>query len=106
MQRRTFHRLLAVAAGIVLAAPPALAEAPDEIRIGYAISRTGPYTGGASMTVLPNYQLWAADLEKAGGLQVGGRRVPVKFIEYDDRSNSEEAVRAVERLITTPSSSR
>jgi branched-chain amino acid transport system substrate-binding protein len=29
-----------------------------------------------------------------------GRRVPIEVIEYDDRSNSEEAVRAVERLVT------
>ncbi len=88
------------AAGTAVAVPLARADIPDEIRIGYAISKTGPYAAGAGMTVLPNYQMWAADLEKAGGLQVGGKRVPVKFIEYDDRSNSEEGVRAVERLIS------
>ncbi|MEB2350424.1 MAG: hypothetical protein OZ924_03225 [Burkholderiaceae bacterium] len=32
MQRRTFHRLLAVAAGIVLAAPPAQAIGAKPIR--------------------------------------------------------------------------
>lgn len=72
---------------------------PTEIRIGYAISKTGPYAGGASTTVLPNYQMWAAELEKAGGIEINGKKVPVKFIEYDDRSSSEEAVRAVERLV-------
>ena len=35
-----------------------------------------------------------------GGLKVGDKRLPIEVIEYDDRSNSEEAVRAVERLIT------
>src|SRR5690606_21940201 len=77
----------------------AYAADPTEIRIGYAISKTGPYAGGASTTVLPNYQMWAADLEKAGGIEINGKKVPVKFIEYDDRSSSEEAVRAVERLV-------
>lgn len=77
----------------------AQAAAPSEIRIGYAISKTGPYAGGASTTVLPNYQMWAAELEKAGGIEIDGKRVPVRFFEYDDRSSSEEAVRAVERLI-------
>ncbi|MCV5224055.1 ABC transporter substrate-binding protein, partial [Escherichia coli] len=28
------------------------------------------------------------------------KRVPIEVVEYDDRSSSEEAVRAVERLIT------
>lgn len=100
MQRRQFATLLAAAAATAMAAP-ALGQsgAPAEIRIGYAISKTGAYAGGASTTVLPNYQMWAADVQKAGGIEIGGKRVPVKFFEYDDRSNSEEAVRAVERLI-------
>lgn len=80
-------------------AAPAMAADPTEIRIGYAISKTGPYAGGASTTVLPNYQMWKADLEKSGGMLINGKRVPVKFIEYDDRSSSEEVVRAVERLV-------
>lgn len=87
------------AVGAAFAAAGAQAEVRDEIRIGYAISKTGPYAGGAATTVLPNYQMWAAELEKAGGIEINGKRVPVKFIEYDDRSSSEEAVRAIERLI-------
>lgn len=103
MQRRQFGRLLATAAaaaaGLAIAAPAAHAEVPDEIRIGYAISKTGPYAAGAGMTVLPNYEMWAADLAKAGGIRIGGKLVPVRFFEYDDRSSSEEGVRAVERLV-------
>ncbi|GAA5236433.1 ABC transporter substrate-binding protein [Verticiella sediminum] len=89
----------AAALGAMMVASAALAAAPGEIRIGYAISKTGPYAGGASTTVLPNYQMWAAELEEVGGIEIDGKRVPVKFFEYDDRSSSEEAVRAVERLI-------
>ncbi|WP_338616874.1 amino acid ABC transporter substrate-binding protein [Pigmentiphaga sp. CHJ604] len=100
MQRRRFATLLAAAAATALAAPAlGQSKAPAEIRIGYAISKTGAYAGGASTTVLPNYQMWAADVQQAGGIEIGGKRVPVRFFEYDDRSNSEEAVRAVERLI-------
>lgn len=100
MQRRQFATLLAAAAATALAAPAlGQSKAPAEIRIGYAISKTGAYAGGASTTVLPNYQMWAADVQQAGGIEIGGKRVPVRFFEYDDRSNSEEAVRAVERLI-------
>lgn len=68
------------------------------IKIGYAISKTGPYTGGASVTTLPNYQLWVKDVNAAGGIMVKGKRIPIEVIEYDDRSNSEEAVKAIERL--------
>src|SRR6185295_12249300 len=68
------------------------------IKIGYAISKTGPYTGGASVTTLPNYQLWVKDVNAAGGINVKGKRIPIEIVEYDDRSNSEEAVKAIERL--------
>lgn len=79
----------------------ALAQNTDGVvRIGYAISMTGPNSGGALTTTVPNYQLWVHELNKKGGLLIGDKRVPVEVIEYDDRSSSEEAVRAVERLIT------
>ena len=76
------------------------AVAQSSVRVGYAISKTGPYAGGASITTLPNYQVWVKDVNDAGGIMVGGKRVPVEVVEYDDRSNSEEAVRAIERLAT------
>lgn len=87
-----------LAAGILGVA--GMAAAQDKIKIGYAISKTGPNAGGANITQIPNYQLWIKELNDKGGLMFGGKRVPVEVIEYDDRSNSEEAVRAVERLIT------
>lgn len=71
---------------------------PDKVRIGYAISKTGPFTGGASITTLPVYQLWVKEVNAAGGLKIGDRRVPIEVVEYDDRSNSEEAIKAIERL--------
>ncbi len=69
------------------------------VKIGYAISLTGPNAGGAGTTILPNYHLWVHELREKGGLRVGDELHPIEVIEYDDRSNSEEAVRAVERLI-------
>lgn len=70
------------------------------IRIGYSMSRTGPNAGGANTTTLPNYQLWVRSVNEAGGLRLpGGARRPIEVVEYDDRSQSEEAVRNVDRLI-------
>jgi branched-chain amino acid transport system substrate-binding protein len=92
---RTFRALAILA---VLAAMPAAAQ--DKVKIGYAISKTGPNAGGASITQIPNYEMWVKDVNAKGGLMIGGKRLPIEVIEYDDRSNSEEAVRAVERLVT------
>ncbi len=75
------------------------AQEPASVKVGYAISKTGPNAGGASITQIPNYQLWVKEVNDKGGLMLGGKRVKIEVIEYDDRSNSEEAVRAVERLI-------
>jgi branched-chain amino acid transport system substrate-binding protein len=92
-------RLLTATAVAALAfALPASAQ--DKVKIGYAISKTGPNAGGASITQIPNYEMWVKDVMAKGGLKVGDKRLPIEVIEYDDRSNSEEAVRAVERLVT------
>lgn len=75
------------------------ATAQDTIKIGYAVSKTGPNAPGAGITTIPNYQLWIHDLNEAGGIKLGDTVVPIEVIEYDDQSNTEELVRAVERLV-------
>ena len=77
----------------------ARAQAARPVRIGYSLSKTGHNAGGVSITTLPNYQLWVKTVNDAGGLNVGGTRRPIEIVEYDDRSQSEEAVRNIERLI-------
>lgn len=77
----------------------AVAGAQDTVKIGYAISLSGPNSAGAGITTLPNYKLWIADLEAAGGLKVGDKVLPIEVIEYDDQSSNEELIRAVERLV-------
>ncbi|MEN3380606.1 MAG: branched-chain amino acid transport system substrate-binding protein [Hyphomicrobiales bacterium] len=78
------------------------AQAQDTIRIGWAISKTGPFAAGASVTTLPNYQVWVKDVNDAGGIMLKstGKKARIEIIEYDDRSNSEEMIKAVERLAT------
>lgn len=97
MMRFTRRALAGMAATALVVAPAA---AQDKVKIGYAISKTGPNAGGATITQIPNYEMWVKDVNAKGGLMIGGKRVPIEVVEYDDRSNSEEAVRAVERLIT------
>lgn len=92
----------ATAALVVTAASTAgTAQDADSIKIGYAVSKSGPNAGGADMTVTPNYQLWVQEVNAAGGLKLpDGSQKMIEVIEYDDRSSAEEVVRAVERLAT------
>ncbi len=48
--------------------------AQDKIKIGYAVSLTGPNAAGAGITTVPNYKLWFHDIEAAGGLKLGDKR--------------------------------
>jgi branched-chain amino acid transport system substrate-binding protein len=89
-------------AGMMASSIAAHGQTPNSIRIGYAISLSGPNAPGAGITVLPNYHLWVKEVNAAGGIMLKGigKRVPIEVIEYDDHSNVDNAVEAVERLIT------
>lgn len=80
--------------------PASSGPAPATIRVGYAISLSGPYEPGASTTQTPNYKLWAHDVNARGGIMLSkyGKRVPIELIEYDDQSDVETAVRLDEQL--------
>ena len=73
-------------AAILAAALPHLASAEDPIKIGYAISKTGPFAP-AAQTQLNAYQLWADKVTADGGIDVGGVKRPVQFVVYDDQSD-------------------
>jgi branched-chain amino acid transport system substrate-binding protein len=90
---------LATAATTIALAAPAPTDEPP-IRIGYAISRTGPFAPGAQVTQEPNYLLWADQVNAAGGIAVkGGKKRKVELIGYDDRSDVETTVRTYEKLM-------
>jgi branched-chain amino acid transport system substrate-binding protein len=89
-----------MAAGVAAAAFPTLARAQAQpVRVGYAIARTGPWTGGAQVSQEPNYLLWAEQQNAAGGLDVKGTKRPVELISSDDRSDIETCVRTYEKLM-------
>lgn len=88
----------AAAIGAAAFAPQLLAQAKP-VRIGYAISRTGPWAGGAQVSQEPNYLLWAEQVNAAGGLDVKGTKRPVELIGSDDRSDMETCVRSYEKLM-------
>ena len=97
MDKRFAHLTL----GLVLAAGTfaGLAQAQDTIKIGAPLPITGPLSPEA--TKLQNgMNLWAETANKAGGIEVGGKRMKVEIVPVDYQSNTPRAVQSAEKLIT------
>jgi branched-chain amino acid transport system substrate-binding protein len=87
----------AFAAGI--AAPRIASAQAAELRIGAPLPLTGPLAPeGAKQK--RGYDLWAKEVEKMGGLEVGGRKIPVRIVYSDYQSATPKGVQATELLIT------
>jgi branched-chain amino acid transport system substrate-binding protein len=94
--------LIAALATIGMGQSPAAAQQdPKEIVVGYSISLTGKFSTEAS-DVHRAYQLWVEEINKRGGVAVkeAGRKLPVRLMHYDDSSDTNNAIRNYERLIT------
>jgi branched-chain amino acid transport system substrate-binding protein len=98
MLRRTFIALTASAAAIAAIATPAFAQ--EVIRLGASAPKSGPLAGGAAVTHWPNIQLWMKEVNDAGGLKVGDKQMKLELVEYDDKTNGEEAIKNIQRLAT------
>ena len=75
--------------------------APDKIRVGYAISISGPLGAGAENTTISQYKLWHKRVNDAGGITLKkfNKKVPIEMIAYDDRGQPDELIKLTERLI-------
>ena len=99
-RRTVLKAALAVSAALTFSASFAAAEEPT-VKIGYTQSRSGPFAPGAQTTQEPNYLLWADTVNKAGGLNVQGKKRKVELIGVDDRSDIETMVRTYEKFMTS-----
>jgi len=99
MRRREF---LKYSAATVVAAPFVRAASADAgvIKVGVVGAKTGPLAPGAAVTHFPPYQLWAHEVNERGGLKLKTGPAKIQLIEYDDRTQPPEAIKAVERLAT------
>lgn len=77
------------------------AGAKDDIRIGFSMALTGLYAPAAKGQH-EAYLLWEEQVNKKGGIFVKefNKRLPVKLVYYDDKSEAETAVKVYEKLIT------
>jgi branched-chain amino acid transport system substrate-binding protein len=98
MKRRQLMTLAATAALATGLATGAFAQ--ETLKIGAVAPKTGPLAGGAAVTYWPNVQLWANDVNARGGLDVGGTKMMIEIIEYDDQTNPGQTIAAVQRLAT------
>jgi branched-chain amino acid transport system substrate-binding protein len=99
MERRALLKFLAVAA-VAGSTGLGAAHAADPIKIGVVGPKTGPLAGGAAVTHFPNFKLWAQQVNARGGLKLKDGQRKVELIEYDDRTQPGETIKAIERLAT------
>jgi branched-chain amino acid transport system substrate-binding protein len=97
MHRR--HVLLALAAPALLAlAGGAAAQADKPIRIGMTVSSTGTFAL-AAQSGHRGAQIWVDDVNKRGGIDIGGKKRKVELVILDDRSDKQLVPRVYETLI-------
>ena len=99
MNRRT---LLQLFVGVALAGVISIgsAQAADVVKIGVVGPKTGALAGGAAITHWPNFRLWAHQINARGGFKLKSGQRKIELIEYDDRTQPGETIKAVQRLAT------
>ena len=105
MRRREF---LQYSAATAVAAPfvrPALADT-GVYKVGVVGPKTGPLAPGAATTHFPPFKLWASEVNTRGGLKLKDGAKKIEIIEYDDRTQPPELIKAVERLINVDKADR
>lgn len=96
--RRAISRsLAAVAAVCVFGVQPLHAQ--ETIKFGAPLPITGPLAPEA-LKQQQGYDLWANQVNRAGGINVAGKKMKVEIVYIDYQSNTPRAVQATERLIT------
>ena len=99
MRRREFLKYTAASA---VAAPFVRVARADSgvVKVGVVGAKTGPLGPGAAVTHFPPYRLWAHEVNARGGLKLKSGPAKIELIEYDDRTQPPETIKAVERLAT------
>jgi branched-chain amino acid transport system substrate-binding protein len=71
-----------------------------EIVIGVSRDITGPQAGFEAYGFAPLYKAWIDEINAAGGIDVGGKKLKIRLIEYDDASDTAVCVKNIEKLCT------
>ena len=87
---------LAIVTAMLLAFTSAIAQ--DTIKLGAAVSQSGKYSTNGLHT-MNGYNLAVDVINKAGGVNVGGKNYKLEIIYYDDESTAARGAELAERLI-------
>ncbi len=71
--------------------------AAQSIKVGAVVPLTGRYGAGGAQ-VRAGYELGVEDVNRAGGVTVGGRKVPLELLLLDDESDATKTVSRLETL--------
>ena len=89
--------LTTVVAASLFGIQPVLAQ--ETIKFGAPLPITGPLAPEA-LKQKQGYDLWANQVNLAGGINVAGKKMKVEIVYIDYQSNTPRAIQATERLIT------
>lgn len=95
MIKQFTRSLVAIAAGLIAAAP---AWSADEIVIGASLPLSGTLAG-FGMYQKWGYETAVNDLNKAGGITVDGKKMPVRLVIRDDKTDPNVTASNTETLI-------
>lgn len=91
----------ATCAALALAACGAPAsQLPTSIKIGAVVPLTGRYAAGGEQ-IKNGYELAVEDINNAGGVTVGGTKIPLELILLDDESDPTKTVQRLETLYSS-----
>jgi branched-chain amino acid transport system substrate-binding protein len=94
---RSRMRLLPLLALLLFAGAPIEASAADSIKLGAVVPLTGRYGAGGAQ-VRAGYEIAVEQINAAGGVAVGGRKMPLDLSLLDDESDATKTVSRLETL--------
>jgi len=71
----------------------------DKIVVGMSRSLSGPLAIIGDSAFKPIYETWVKEVNDAGGVNVGGKKMPIELKIYDDKSDAGTMTRLTEKLI-------
>ncbi|MGB7302121.1 MAG: amino acid ABC transporter substrate-binding protein [Burkholderiaceae bacterium] len=98
LKRKTIKSLFTGLSLVAAVTVTTWAHAADPVKIGYSIAKTGLFSKAAPSQINA-YELWAEQMNAAGGLDVAGTRRPIELVWYDDESNPAKSAQIYEKLI-------
>jgi branched-chain amino acid transport system substrate-binding protein len=97
---RTPACTILITASIMVVGAGSLSAADQTILIGAPLPLTGALAPEGEKLKM-GYELWLEEVDKRGGIEVGGVKYKVKLIYSDYQSTTPKAVQLVEKLITS-----